>query len=88
MTLSPAANPPEDHQQPWLHELEISVHGNETCLSDGNGALGAKGTGFFADDRRVLSVLSLTCDGVVPSTVAARNGQRAGFADDWPSTRR
>ncbi|MGD9958278.1 amylo-alpha-1,6-glucosidase [Nocardioides sp.] len=60
-----------DHQQPWLHDLEIAVLGNETCLSDGDGTIGAPGTGFYCDDRRVLSVLDLTCDGVAPATVAA-----------------
>ncbi len=85
----PAATSSQDHRQPWLHELEISVHGNETCLSDGDGMLGAEGTGFFADDRRVLSVLSLTCDGVAPTKVAAHStGNRTsifGVVRHWGS---
>lgn len=59
------------HEQPWLHDLEIAVHGNVTCVSDQDGDLGATGTGFFVDDRRVLSRLRLTCDGRPPATVAA-----------------
>lgn len=47
---------PED-EQPWLHELEICVHGNITALSDHLGDMGAPGTGVFVDDRRVLSRL-------------------------------
>jgi len=62
---------PSEHQQPWLHQLEIAVHGNATCLGDGDGNLGVTGTGFFVDDRRVLSLLSLTCDDRPPATVAA-----------------
>ena len=61
---------PTGHGQPWLHQLEIAVHGNATCLGDRDGNLGATGTGLFADDRRVLSLLSLSCDGRRPATVA------------------
>jgi glycogen debranching enzyme len=90
MTPDPATVPTA-HQQPWLHELQIAVHGNQTCLSDGDGNLGTElGTGFFADDRRVLSVLSLKCDEKAPVTVAARSigGRTSIFAvaRDWGST--
>ena len=71
MTADGAAAAHVGHEQPWLHTLEIAVHGNATCLGDRNGNLGATGTGFFVDDRRVLSVLSLTCDGRPPAPVAA-----------------
>lgn len=70
-TESPA--PAFEHEQPWLHELEIAVHGNATCLADRHGNLGAKGTGFFVDDRRVLSMLLVTCDARLPATVAAHS---------------
>lgn len=68
-TLEPAP-PAVEHGQPWLHQLQIAVHGNATCLGDRDGNLGSTGTGFFADDRRVISVLSLACDGRPPATVA------------------
>ena len=61
----------EPGHQPWLHELEVAVHGNLTCLADRRGDLGAPGTGLFADDRRVLSTATLTCDDDVPTPVAA-----------------
>ena len=71
MTTQEAAAATSEREQPWLHQLEIAVHGNATFLSDRDGNVGAPGTGFFVDDRRVLSVLSLTCDARRPATVAA-----------------
>lgn len=71
MTATEAATTPPPPQQPWLHQLEIAVHGNATCLSDRDGNLGIPGTGLFVDDRRVLSVLELTCDDRRPITVGA-----------------
>ena len=73
MTARATTGAPSEHAQPWLHDLEIAVHGNATFLSDRSGNLGAPGSGFFVDDRRVLSVLSLTCDARVPATVAAQS---------------
>lgn len=58
-------------RQPWLHELEIAVDGNATVLADRAGAFGAPGTGLLVDDRRVVSVLSLTLDGEAPTAVQA-----------------
>lgn len=60
-------------QQPWLHDLEICVHGNLTCLSDRAGNLAAPATGLYVDDRRVLSRLVLTCDGRPLVTLAAES---------------
>jgi glycogen debranching enzyme len=73
MTADGAAAAPSEHGQPWLHELEIAVHGNATFLSDRDGNLGARGTGFFVEDRRVLSMLSLACGARPPVTVAAHS---------------
>lgn len=58
-------------QQPWLHDLQVSVHGNVTCLTDGAGDIDRPGTGLYVDDRRVLSAGRLTCDGATPTTVSA-----------------
>ena len=57
--------------QPWLHELEVSVHGNLSALVDRSGDMGIAGSGLFADDRRVVSRASLTCDGVRPTRVSS-----------------
>ncbi|HYN66696.1 MAG TPA: glycogen debranching N-terminal domain-containing protein [Ornithinibacter sp.] len=68
--------PPVRSRQPWLHELEVAVHGNVTCLSHRSGDLdagteGGAATGLYVDDRRVLDLLSLTVDGVAPVPVVA-----------------
>ena len=57
--------------QPWLHDLEICVHGNVTCLSDRGGDVDGGATGLYVDDRRVLSRLRLRCDGHRPTTLAS-----------------
>jgi glycogen debranching enzyme len=49
-------------KQPWLHELEIAVDGPSTVLSGHDGQIGRPGTGWFVDDRRVLSALTLHLD--------------------------
>ncbi len=73
-------------QQPWLHELQIAVDGPSTALSGHDGAMGAlPGTGWFVDDRRVLSLLDLTLDGVRPVPVARDTvGDRSQF---WAAAR-
>ncbi|MEO5852898.1 MAG: glycogen debranching N-terminal domain-containing protein [Nocardioides sp.] len=58
-------------EQPWLHDLEVSVHGNITCLSDVGGDLHRPGTGLYVDDRRVVSQSRLSCDGATPTTVSS-----------------
>lgn len=58
-------------QQPWLHDLQIAVDGPSTALGDHRGDFGAEpGTGWFVDDRRVLSTWSWTLDGEQPTPVA------------------
>lgn len=59
------------YRQPWLHDLEIAVRGNVTALSDALGDMGAPGTGLFVDDRRVLSVCTVTVDRESPTSVAS-----------------
>lgn len=59
------------HQQPWLHEFEIAVDGPSTVLSAHDGQIGAPGSGWFVDDRRVLSVLQLQVDDEPATAVAA-----------------
>lgn len=49
-------------KQPWLHELEIAVDGPSTALSGHDGGIGRPGTGWFVDDRRVLSLLRVLLD--------------------------
>ncbi|WP_298748637.1 glycogen debranching N-terminal domain-containing protein [uncultured Serinicoccus sp.] len=58
-------------QQPWLHEFEIAVDGPSTALSAHDGQMGAPGTGWFLDDRRLLSRLDLRLDGEPLTAVAA-----------------
>lgn len=63
-------------QQPWLHQLQTAVRGNETCLSDGAGDIDAlrrpeSAAGLYVDDRRVLHHLRLTVDGQRPDVVVA-----------------
>lgn len=58
-------------QQPWLHEFEIAVDGPSTVLSTHDGRIGSPGSGWFVDDRRVLSVLELELDGEQATAVAA-----------------
>ena len=63
-------------RQPWLHRLEIAVHGNVTCAGLVTGDIDAEhadegGHGLFVDDRRVLGHLVLTVDGVPPVAVVA-----------------
>ncbi|WP_288797463.1 glycogen debranching N-terminal domain-containing protein [uncultured Arsenicicoccus sp.] len=55
--------PDTPRRQPWLHELELAVHGNATALSTHDGTMGAPGTGVFVDDRRVVSRLAVLADG-------------------------
>lgn len=57
-------------EQPWLHEFEIAVDGPSTVLSRADGSIGHGATGWYVDDRRVLSVLEVTLDGKVPVAVA------------------
>lgn len=75
MTDAPLLQRPRS-RQPWLHELEVAVHGNVTCLSHRSGDVDAgtepgAATGLFVDDRRVLDRLTLTVDGVAPVPVVA-----------------
>ena len=57
-------------RQPWLHDLEISVHGNLSALVDRSGDMGGHASGLYADDRRVVSHATLTCDGEAPTPVS------------------
>ncbi|GAA5159407.1 amylo-alpha-1,6-glucosidase [Ornithinimicrobium tianjinense] len=71
--------------QPWLHELEIAVDGPSTALSSHDGSMGAPGTGWFVDDRRVLSLLEVRLDDIPAVAVAsATSGPRSLF---WGSAR-
>lgn len=54
--------PDATRRQPWLHELELAVHGNATALSARDGTMAAPGTGVFVDDRRVVSHLRVLAD--------------------------
>lgn len=56
--------------QPWLHDLQIAVDGPATALAAGDGAIGAPGTGWFVDDRRLVSLLDLQLDGRAVTPVA------------------
>lgn len=63
-------------RQPWLHELEIAVHGPVTCLALRDGDVDASrvegaACGLFVDDRRVLHTLTAVLDGCAPTGVAA-----------------
>ena len=67
-------------KQPWLHELEIAVDGPSTALSAHDGQISRPGTGWFVDDRRVVSVLQVRCD-EEPATAVAFDtvGPRSQF---------
>lgn len=73
-------------QQPWLHELQIAVDGPSTALSGHDGDMGrAPGTGWFVDDRRVLSTLEVRVRGARPVPVACESvGDRSQF---WAAAR-
>jgi glycogen debranching enzyme len=58
-----------DHQ-PWLHEYEIAVDGPSTALSTHDGQVGRPGTGWYVDDRRVLSLLHVSIDDEAATAVA------------------
>ncbi len=65
-------------EQPWLHDLDITVDGPVTVLAEPSGDLGAIGTGVIADDRRVVATLQLLLGGapcvpVASSAVGARS---------------
>ena len=64
---------PDAGRQPWLHALEIAVHGNLTCLSEPSGDFSSLASGLYVDDRRVLSALTLRCDGLLPTAIAAQS---------------
>jgi glycogen debranching enzyme len=59
--------------QPWLHDREVAVRGNVTCVSNEAGDIGPPGTGLYVDDRRVLSFLSVTFDTVTPVHVSSES---------------
>lgn len=75
-----ATAPGARSRQPWLHDLEVAVHGNVTCLSDRSGGIDAStdagaATGLYVDDRRVVDHLMVTVDGIPPvAVVAATSG--------------
>jgi glycogen debranching enzyme len=67
---------PERNRQPWLHGLEVAVHGNVTSISNSTGdcdanTTGLEATGLFVDDRRVLDLLRLRIDDVSPVGIAS-----------------
>lgn len=67
---------PDRNRQPWLHGLEVAVHGNVTSVSDATGdcdarTAGLEATGLYVDDRRVLDLLHLRIDGVRPVGIAS-----------------
>ncbi|WP_409482828.1 glycogen debranching N-terminal domain-containing protein [Arsenicicoccus dermatophilus] len=61
----------EPARQPWLHDLQIAVHGAVTALSERTGAMGPPGTGLLVDDRRALSLLRVRADGEAPDLLTA-----------------
>ncbi|HSO65008.1 MAG TPA: glycogen debranching N-terminal domain-containing protein, partial [Ornithinibacter sp.] len=76
MTEPTPTDPPVRSSQPWLHLLEVAVHGPVTCLSHTSGDVDAStrdgaATGLFVDDRRVLDHLTVTVDGIRPVPVVA-----------------
>lgn len=64
-------------QQPWLHDLRITVDGPATVVCADDGDIGddvagaGAGTGVFVDDRRVVSRLQMRLDGDPATAVAA-----------------
>ncbi|MCU1678210.1 MAG: hypothetical protein JWM93_2968 [Frankiales bacterium] len=72
---------PSSSGQPWLHDLNISVNGNVTVLSDRSGDIDGSGAqGVFADDRRVLSRMLVQLGGrPVVAVGHSQSGARATF---------
>lgn len=58
-------------QQPWLHDLRVTVDGPTTAVCAEDGDLDVAGAGIFVDDRRVVSELVLRLGGRPPTSVAA-----------------
>ncbi len=58
-------------QHPWLHDLEIAVHGNVTSVSEWGGGFGEPGTGLYVDDHRVVDRLSVRVRGQDAAPIAA-----------------
>ncbi|MCU1536979.1 MAG: hypothetical protein JWP82_1330 [Humibacillus sp.] len=68
-------------QQPWLHDLAICVDGNGTALSEPDGSMTGRGAhGFFVDDQRVVSHLTVGLAGAALAAVAhSSRGSRSEF---------
>lgn len=58
-------------RQPWLHDLQVAVHGAVTALSDRAGTMGAPGTGLLVDDRRALALRHVRVDGEAPDVLTS-----------------
>jgi glycogen debranching enzyme len=68
-------------QQPWLHDLAITVDGNVTALSRADGTMAGVGAeGLFVDDERVLSVLRIEVgDTALVHVASASSGGTSEF---------
>jgi len=73
------------HQQPWLHDYDISVDGPLTIVAERSGDLGAPGTGIMADDRRVVANLQLLLDDIACVQVAS--SVIGATSDYWSAAR-
>ena len=61
-----AGNAPEVGRKPYLHDLVIAVQAPVMALSTTDGQIRDGAGGCYAGDRRMLSALVLTVDGVEP----------------------
>jgi glycogen debranching enzyme len=75
--ILPGANP-EPGRQPHLHRMVIALSSPAVALSPADGQVGEPGTGFVLADRRLLSRLVVTVDGLAPDAVAGHPVGAAG----------
>ncbi|MEV6927156.1 glycogen debranching N-terminal domain-containing protein [Dactylosporangium sp. NPDC051485] len=61
-----------EHSQPHLHDHVTCVAAPATWLSPPSGQLAAGADGLYVEDRRVLSALTLTVDGHLPTPLTVR----------------
>jgi glycogen debranching enzyme len=67
----------EAGRRPYLHAMIVAVQAPAVALSPADGQVRGPGAGWYVADRRVLSGLVVTVDGVEPVAVV---GQSAGAA--------
>lgn len=78
VTASPSAT---GGLQPFLHDAVVTLHAPSLVISRADGQLSTGADGFYHGDRRALSRLTVTAEGIalVPVHGGLRGADRAGF---------